>query len=176
MTTSNISIETATLKEMKIFATANEIVIAGDKRVKENWAGAIERWQFAMNEAKACLEDAEVMADKADQVAEVVVVKTVEVLTSPKAVSVYKSIFHLLALVIALVLLMSWKLVKWCWAHRGDTALAQWIVAFSKTKVWRRYRAWIRLVGRKFDSEFQSLVTMLIVDKLGRVGGPVSWV
>jgi len=80
------------------------------------------------------------------------------------------------ALVLALVVLMAWKLGKWCWAHRSDTALAAWIVAFKGSKVGCRGRAWIRWGGRKLDREMQSVVMLWMVDRLGRVGGPVSWV
>ena len=169
------SLNTATISEMKTFAAANKILITGDKRLKENWAGCIEQWQYVTNEAAACLADADAIAVQADDVAEIVVVKTVEVLTSSIAITVYKTVFHALALVVALVVLMSWKFIKWCWAHRSDTALAHWILAFKRSSIGRRGRAWLRVVSRKLDSEMQSVVMIWMVDRLGRVGGPVSW-
>ena len=169
------SLNTATISEMKTFAAANKILITGDKRLKENWAGCIEQWQYVTNEATACLAEADAIAVQADDVAEIVVVKTVEVLTSSIAITVYKTVFHALALVVALVVVMSWKFIKWGWAHRSETALAHWITAFKGSSIGRRGRAWLRVVSRKLDSEMQSVVMLWIADRLGRVGGPVSW-
>lgn len=170
------SLNTATISEMKTFATVNNILITGDKRLKENWAGAIERWQYVTNEAAACLADADAIAVQADDVAEVVATKAVAVVTSPAAITAYKSIFHVVALVLALVGLLSWKLIQWGWAHRSDVALAHWIVALRGSKIGHRTRVWIRWVRRKLNLEMQSVVMCWIVDRLGRVGGPVSWI
>ena len=168
------SLDTATLPQMKAFAKENAILITGDKRLKESWAGCIEKWQYVANESVACLADADAIAVQADDVAEIVVVKTVEVLTSPTAITAYKTIFHAVALVVALVVLMSWRLIKWGWAHRSDTALAHWIVALKRSTFGHRVRVWFRWSRRTLSREWQSVVMFWMVDRLGRVGGVAS--
>lgn len=110
------SLETATLPEMKKFAATNEIVVSGDKRVRSNWASCIEKWQTVGQVTTETLADSEEIVEKVEVIAEVVATKVVETLTSPTAVTAYKTIFHVLALVIVLVGLLTWKVAKWAYA------------------------------------------------------------
>lgn len=149
-----LNIETATLTEVKAFALANEIIVNGDKRVKENWVNAVKTWQLIASQSKVTLEEAEVITGAVDSLAEVVAIVAVDILTSTKAVTLYKELFHAFALTVVLSLLTTWKVGRWCWNHRSSTALAHWIAAFNASRSGHRSRAWLRLVKRDFKKGF----------------------
>lgn len=169
----NLNIDFSNLKinELKAFAVANDIPVYGNKTFKQNWIAAIESWIELEKECHAVVMEAEDFTAIVDSGAVVAASAVVELATSPTAVKAYKTIFHYAVLAVVLVCIACFRVGRWCWNHRGDTAVAHWL----KAPMFRSQRAMFRLMSRRLSDGLESVVMVWMCDRMARFGGPVSW-
>lgn len=121
------------VQQLQAFVRANNIACK-DRRYRIHLEAAIAAWEVAQSlatEAKEaaieCAAESVDVAALAEVKATELVVKAVEVLTSPTAIAIYKGAFRVLAIAIAFTVLMSVAALKWCWSHRQNTAIWHWV-------------------------------------------------
>lgn len=120
------------VKEMKAFCLESGIKVVGAK-VAQDWQDAIEIYMETQSEVIAAAVDAakeaEVAAETTRVQVEAVATAAVEVLTSDKAIAIYRTVFRAVVTAIVFAALMAIRVGRWCWANRHRTAVYHWIHA-----------------------------------------------
>jgi hypothetical protein len=129
-----------TINEMKAFAAEHGIKVAGHKSFSQTWLDAIESYMEVQSEVIATAKDAKIAAESASVEVEKVVVAIVEVLTSDKAIEIYRTLLRFAMVAIVFVLFTIGKIGKWLWENRDRTAVYHWIQDAGASKVYWRIK------------------------------------
>ena len=121
------------LQSLKDFAKLHNVIPTGNKTFKITWIEAIETYMEVQSEVIAMAVDADIEASQIATTIEETVITigkpVVDALTSPTAVLGYRVVLKAIAFALVMAWLVSVAAVKWCWAHRSQTAIYHWIKA-----------------------------------------------
>ena len=129
--TTILGYEFTTIESLKAFAAAHGFTPIGKKPLKAAWVESVRFYLESQIVVVAIVAEADpiasVIAITVEDMAVNVGTVVVKALTSEAAVLGYRVVLKTVAFAIVMAWLVTVAAVKWCWAHRSDTAIYHWV-------------------------------------------------